>query len=173
MNEDYLWDKSGEPDPEIEHLERVLGTLRYQPRSFEVPKASRTGSRRTLLPLVAIAASIAIAILAAGLWLSLNRPMTAEIARIELPPEAPAKPITGKDPTANNEVVSQQKVATTRRAIVRRRESSEMWLAERKEAEAAKQQLLLALRLTSSKLSIAQKKVQGTPGIIRNQHKVG
>ena len=27
MNEDYLWDKSGEPDPQIQQLEEILGTL--------------------------------------------------------------------------------------------------------------------------------------------------
>lgn len=29
MNENYLWDKTGEPDPEVEKLERLLGTLRH------------------------------------------------------------------------------------------------------------------------------------------------
>ena len=37
MNEDYLWDKSGQPDPEIQQLEEILGTLRYQPKPFEIP----------------------------------------------------------------------------------------------------------------------------------------
>ncbi len=33
MNEDYLWDRSGPPDPEVERLERALAPLRYrQPR---------------------------------------------------------------------------------------------------------------------------------------------
>ena len=32
MKDDYLWDGSGEPDPEIEHLEKVLGQYRYQPK---------------------------------------------------------------------------------------------------------------------------------------------
>ena len=31
MTGDYLWDRTGWPDPEIVRLERVLGTLRYQP----------------------------------------------------------------------------------------------------------------------------------------------
>lgn len=30
MNEDYLWDRSGAPDPEIEGLERTLAPLRYR-----------------------------------------------------------------------------------------------------------------------------------------------
>jgi hypothetical protein len=32
MKEDYLWDRSGPPDPEIERLERTLAGLRYQHR---------------------------------------------------------------------------------------------------------------------------------------------
>ena len=32
MNEDYLWDRSGPPDPEIERLERTLAPLRYRHR---------------------------------------------------------------------------------------------------------------------------------------------
>ena len=32
MNDDYLWDRSGAPDPEVERLERVLAPLGYQHR---------------------------------------------------------------------------------------------------------------------------------------------
>ena len=38
MNDDYLWDKSGEPDPEVQKLEEILGTLRYQPRPLNLPQ---------------------------------------------------------------------------------------------------------------------------------------
>lgn len=34
MNEQYLWDGQGEPDPEIQKLERALSGYRYQPRAF-------------------------------------------------------------------------------------------------------------------------------------------
>ncbi|HEY9141450.1 MAG TPA: hypothetical protein VIN93_11190, partial [Bryobacteraceae bacterium] len=30
MREDYLWDRSGPPDPEIERIEGELGSLRYR-----------------------------------------------------------------------------------------------------------------------------------------------
>ena len=52
---------------------------------------------------------------------------------------------------------------------------SELTASDRVEAQAAKRQLLLALRVASTKLSLAQKKAQGAhPGsLIRNQHKVG
>jgi len=32
MSGDYLWDKSGPPDPDVEKLEEQLGSLRYRPR---------------------------------------------------------------------------------------------------------------------------------------------
>jgi hypothetical protein len=46
---------------------------------------------------------------------------------------------------------------------------------EREEALAAKEQLMIALRLASEKLNLAQRKTQGPapPTQIRNQHKIG
>jgi hypothetical protein len=43
------------------------------------------------------------------------------------------------------------------------------------EAQAAKQQLLLALRVASAKLTVAQKRMQGAnpANQIQNQHKIG
>ena len=32
MNNNYLWDRTGEIDPDIQELEETLGTLRYQPQ---------------------------------------------------------------------------------------------------------------------------------------------
>lgn len=38
MNEDYLWDRCGEPDPEVAHLEKVLGALAHRkPRRARAP----------------------------------------------------------------------------------------------------------------------------------------
>ena len=53
--------------------------------------------------------------------------------------------------------------------------STELTAKDRAEAQVAKEQLLLALRVASAKLNLAQKKAQGAyPGsLIRNQHKVG
>ena len=62
---DYLWDKSGEPDPEIEALERLLSPLGAKPEArFVFPE------RRTWIS-IAIAASV-LAVLG-GAWLVLNR----------------------------------------------------------------------------------------------------
>jgi len=37
MKHDYLWDRSGEPDPEIERLEQVLGMLRHRAMPLAMP----------------------------------------------------------------------------------------------------------------------------------------
>ena len=31
MSDDYLWDGSGEPDPAVQKLEKLLGEARYRP----------------------------------------------------------------------------------------------------------------------------------------------
>jgi hypothetical protein len=68
VNEDYLWDKSGEPDPEIQRLENRLSPLGYkldQTPVFFPPKRSR-------LPyLIAIAASVLT--LCGALWVFRQR----------------------------------------------------------------------------------------------------
>ena len=63
MNEEYLWDKSGEPDPEIQQLEDILGGLRYQPIPLELPTDVQQ-HRQCHFPLIAIAATLLIALLA-------------------------------------------------------------------------------------------------------------
>ena len=72
MNDDYLWDRTGEPDPEIQQLEQVLGTLRYQPRPLELPAQVRIGHSRTFYPRIAIAAAVATMILGGAFWLFLH-----------------------------------------------------------------------------------------------------
>jgi hypothetical protein len=75
MNEDYLWDKSGEPDPEIEQLENTLGRLRYKPsvEPLPLPETSRWSSRLSFSPALAIAATLLLLLFAGGLWLGLQR----------------------------------------------------------------------------------------------------
>jgi len=58
---DYLWDKTGEPDPEIQQLEEILGTLRYQPRPLEIPSGLQVGKRSFFRGLRNHAAPLAIA----------------------------------------------------------------------------------------------------------------
>ena len=74
MNEDYLWDKSGETDPEIAELERKLGRLRFKTSAHPLvlpsnSPALRPWYKRNFSPVLAIAATLVILLLAGGIWL--------------------------------------------------------------------------------------------------------
>ncbi len=197
MNDDYLWDRTGEPDPEIQQLEQVLGTLRYQPRPLELPVSVRIGRPRTFFPRIAIAAAAATILVGGAAWLLLYRqsaPVGIESASnplfVDKLKTAPEK-VT---PPAKNEAVPESAVVDAtldnklkgrgvRKSVTAKSKQfrtlivtdSELTARDRAEAEVAKEQLLLALRVASAKLNLAQKKAQGGyPGnLIRNQHKVG
>lgn len=65
MNEDYLWDRSGPPDPEIERLERTLAPLRYRHRAEALHQAPRMSPRMPRQVWWAAAAAVVLA--AAGI----------------------------------------------------------------------------------------------------------
>lgn len=77
---DYLWDKTGEVDPEAEHLETLLGRLRFQPTPFDLPaelpakdfRAAPPRRDAVTWPRLALAASLTLAVLA-GAWLALRQ----------------------------------------------------------------------------------------------------
>lgn len=69
MNDDYLWDRSGEADPEVERLEQVLGKYRYQPRPLTPALRSQFSWHRKPWVRIAAVAVAAMLIVAAGLWL--------------------------------------------------------------------------------------------------------
>ena len=84
MNEDYLWDKSGPPDAEIERLEQSLAPLRYRPR----PQLVRTGKYapshgRFLWVAAAAAAVVLAATVALRVRLPEPAPTSWQVANIE------------------------------------------------------------------------------------------
>ena len=166
MNDDYLWDKSGEPDPEIQELEQILAPLRYQPTPLELPN-ELPARRRNYSALLAIAATVVIALLAAGVWLKLR---TEE----SIPPQeaksvSPVPSVFKEEPTP--EIV---KNTNPPNKPVPRRHKPVFTKDDREEALVAKEQVMLALRVASEKLKLAQQRTQGaSPNQIRNQHKVG
>lgn len=210
MNDDYLWDRTGEPDPEIQELEKVLGTLRYQPRPLVIPAQRQSwfkpSLRRGYAPPLAMAATIAVMLLGLGLWLGLHRwPRTevAETGKRHSVGNGPVDRLTGdRNKNANgnssgnndrgteaasvapdqNRVVKPSRHRLNGKMFARNRGRThrnaltpELAVNELREAEAAKVQLMLALRVASSKLNFAQKKTQGTSteNAIHNQHKIG
>jgi hypothetical protein len=199
---DYLWDKTGEPDPEVKQLEEILGTLRYQPRPLEIPAGLHVGRERSFFrgfrshaaPL-AIAATVAMLLLGLGLWLGLQR-VERSPQQVAKSPETPqAKPMSSPDEKQNPPVAissphpePKQIVESPRHrlnpSLLARNskrdrntvlKDQQLTLKEQQEAQAAKDQLMLALRVTSAKLNLAQKKAQSTnaPDMIHNQHKIG
>ena len=165
MKDDYLWDKSGEPDPEIQELEEILAPLRYQPKPLELPNDVRSVRRHNYLPLLAIAATVLIALVAAGIWLRARKQQAD-------PPPQEAKAVA---PSVYKEPEIVKSTDLPKQPVVHRR-SVKRSINPRvnKEALEAKEQVMIALRVASEKLKLAQRRTQG-PSInpIKNQHKVG
>ena len=167
MNDDYLWDKTGQPDPQIQQLEEILGTLRYQPKPLVIPDDLRVPQRRNYFPLLAIAASVLLAILAGAIWLRVRSRNEApkNQAKVESPtPKPDVTPVLPEKKSA----VSPPVLATNR--IHKKRSATSA--VERKEALMAKEQLMLALRVTSQKLHLIHTKTSPA-NQIKNQHRVG
>jgi hypothetical protein len=190
MEDNYLWDRSGEPDPQVQELETILSTLRYQPRPLEIPQHIRPGHRRSFFPALAIAAAIALFAVLLGLWFSFSRRQAPSLqATGEKPiqqrtvtPQPEIKPDNASSPTVvqNPEQKIIQKRSDSPRilragyktrapgTLIRQPQLTAQELAE-------KEQVLVALRLVSAKLNLAQRRAQGVPQLntIRNQHKIG
>jgi hypothetical protein len=163
MNGDYLWDKTGQPDPQIQQLEKILGTLRYQPKPLAIPDDLPVPRRRNYVPLLAIAASLLLVILAGAIWLRVR-------SHDEVPPQQATLDTPTPRPAENQSALNQPRLATNR--IPRKRSASSVLpKRDREEALKAKEQLMLALRVTTQKLHLVHTKTQ--PNQIKNQHRVG
>ena len=168
MNDDYLWDKTGQPDPQIQQLEEILGTLRYQPKPLTLPEDLSVRRRRNYIPLLAIAASVLLAILAGGVWLRVRSRNEAPKQQVKIETPTPKPDVIPESPEKRS-AVNQPVLGTTR--IHRKKSASSV--VNREEALMAKQQLMLALRITSEKLSLVHRKTQGPANQIKNQHRIG
>ena len=185
MKDDYLWDQSGPPDPDIQQLEELLGELRYQPRPLEIPAELKTGGHRFHVSRYAIAAALAMIVLGVGAWMALQKKDT-QVATIPRPGPAEVKTVvpekTEDTPVAApaEETVAAVSKTTKRTVRVKSHRSRttripQLSPEELAEAVAAKDRLMMALRLASSKLNYAQKKAQGSgqPTPVYHQHKIG
>ena len=188
MNNKYLWDRSGEIDPNIQELEETLGTLRYQPQPLRIPTSLQIGRRRSFFPLMAIAATIALVAIALGLWFAFKQHQATQPFQVRHDEQPAPEPIEKQQPQQNDQ--PQQAVVNPDSNPVstpkRHRERTRTLLARNKvrtpalpqltPAELAeREQVLVALRLVSFKLNVAQRRTQGlpAPNSIRNQHKIG
>jgi cytoskeletal protein RodZ len=187
MDNNYLWDRSGETDPEIQQLEETLGVLGYRAQPLQNPTSLQIGRRRGLYPLMAIAAAIAVVAIAIGLWFAFkqrqvtpsleasqnSQPAPKQIEKPEpqpkrQPEQAVVNPDLNPPPNQKRHRALHSLQARNRVRIPAPPELTPAELAE-------KEQVLVALRLVSAKLNVAQRRAQGlpAPNSIRNQHKIG
>jgi hypothetical protein len=185
MNDNYLWDRTGEPDADVQQLEELLSSLRYQPRALEIPATISIGRKRTFFPL-AIAAAIALLMIGAGLWLRFansNPGPIQQAYRNSQPSSAPSQEMPGSpqsgatlsEPPVQTVNLPKHRKPTQTLVSYKPRRSIEPPAPALTEQELAqKEQVLVALRLVSAKLNLAQRKSQGLPQVnaIRN-HKIG
>src|SRR6185503_1921781 len=100
MRSDYLWDRSGEPDPEIRHLEDVLGALRSKRPSQEWPAQSNLRAmpgRRGWVEAswrASVAAGVVALMMGASYWL-VSRPVRTgwTVARVDGTPILGSRPV--------------------------------------------------------------------------------
>jgi hypothetical protein len=211
---DYLWDKSGEPDAEVERLENLLGSLRQERRPLELPPEIFVAHPRRRAAWFPYAAAAALALAAlAGFWSFLayrqnvttgsrtianasSEKTTEKTTATTAPNDAIRETATASNGNDNEgaqpkEVKEQfapekrheqtSRVVTERKArqfvarrAPRRRENLDkreetrgttqidQLVASERERQTAKEQLMLALRLTSEKLRDVQRKTQTT-----------
>jgi FecR protein len=106
VGDDYLWDRRGAPDPEVQRLEELLGTLRHTPSTSFIPSHPVAEGAPALIPtpmsfrhpvLLALAAALIAAI--GGGWMvavSASRSTGWEVSRIEGAPTIGSRQI-GED----------------------------------------------------------------------------
>ena len=184
MKEDYLWDKTGEADPDVEQLEKALGRLRYKRPTKPLPlPVVRRPWQRFNSSLLAAAAAVLFLVMAAALWMALT-PKRLEIVSGPPPnfgvvdPTGSFQTTTGivKQPPEDKPTASAPPSVTKQRVIAERRQETAATLARkmrerelreeqlRVRGELAKEQLIKALQITSDKLGAVQKRIQGNEG---------
>jgi hypothetical protein len=72
-DEPYLWDRSGEPDPDIVRLEKVLGQLRQHRTLPALPARPRRVLRVSTWTMGVLSAAAAVLLIAAAGWFVLER----------------------------------------------------------------------------------------------------
>jgi hypothetical protein len=166
---DYLWDRSGEPDPELEQLENLLRPLRYAPPAggFVTPE-SPVAKRRIPTWGWAMAASVAIMAVALAIWVvqhpspeSLAFASSGDLGLTELN-------WSDKDEQSSTpgsvDVGTPPHLAQDRKGIRASRAVQNMYRiqAEEREGRLAAAQLLRALQITSDQLNMVKTKVRET-----------
>jgi hypothetical protein len=188
MKEDYLWDKTGEVDAEIERLENALAVFRYvetEPPALpsKIVPFERKSPKNFFRLAFTFGACTAVAVICFGIWLqvSSNKIEIAEDLSRKTAPlidEKIAKAPTVKEqddsivekveiPKLYDErkIIKVRKIvqpdARQNKTIARSVEGKKLTVQLTKEEKYAYDQLMLALSITSSKFKIVKDKVDG------------
>ncbi|MCI0485159.1 MAG: hypothetical protein L0229_00890 [Blastocatellia bacterium] len=112
MKDDYLWDGSGEPDPEIEDMERLLSRYRHKGEAPELPAQSKKEIFKPFFPRLAVAAAILLMLLAGLAFFLMSRNDVAhkdqgvaekkEFKQTEKPPDNVRQPEPNKEANPGN-----------------------------------------------------------------------
>jgi len=119
MSDEYLWDRSGPPDPEVERLERALGRLRS---TAPVPDFSAIGPRaapstryvgwRFLAP--ALAAAATIALMAGAAWQTTPAAASWPVARLSGTPRIGLRGVSDASRLAVGETLATDAASSAR-----------------------------------------------------------
>jgi hypothetical protein len=166
MNEQYLWDKTTEPDDDTKELESLLSEFRYQPRPLVLPE---TAPKKVFVFDYRIAAIAAMALIAFGFlfWLSFRNNGSSLIVDNQQPSPSVVAPApiqienklvndAPKAPDQPQPILVRRKPNILRPVqISHQRKQPSMATQERM----AKDKLMYALQLTSDKLDFLQHKI--------------
>ncbi len=191
MNENYLWDKTGE-DAEIEHLENVLQAFRQKESLAPIlPKNQvaqvRKTSRKVFRFALAAAACLLITLFSLGIWRQFSNLKDASVSNVNIPkPDvvtpnlkdnfeqpAPIKIVDKKPapkPKRFFEPVShviptftyQPAPRIEQKKFVKKRKQVQKDIELTKDEQFAYDQLKLALSITSEKLNIVKEKIDSS-----------
>ena len=84
MSDEYLWNRTGEPDPEIERLETMLERFRHGGETLEFPAVAYLPRRRRIrwtMWAPGVTAALAILVWVAIVWLAHRRPAPTGISQ--------------------------------------------------------------------------------------------
>ena len=70
---DYLWDRSGESDPDVAHLEQVLGTLRHQAPLADLPARVRRTHSTLRFVLYGLTAAAIVCLVVGAAWFGVGQ----------------------------------------------------------------------------------------------------
>ena len=101
MNDDYLWDRSGSPDPQIMRLEQTLRELRFDPSVCPLKTQSIVSQPKTARPSLrtfAAAASLLLAILSAVWFVAPMQHATWQVSALAGTPTIRSRQVQNDSP---------------------------------------------------------------------------